>query len=102
MDRKPLSTQCDKVGVNSGKFFCGRKGKYGLNLQGVCDVKDYLHTYQFNIQQQPLITFHLSHHRCTNNSPKDRAYLVVFAYMETTPMLMNPTCVFHFQTHHLA
>ena len=36
---KPLSTQCDKVGVDSGKFFCGQKGKYGLNLQGVCDVK---------------------------------------------------------------
>ena len=26
----------------------------------------------------------------------------VFAYMETMPMLMNRTCVFHFQTHHLA
>ena len=36
---KPLSTQCDKVGVYSGKFFCGRKGKYGLNLQGDCDAK---------------------------------------------------------------
>ena len=36
---KPLSTQCDKVGVDSGKFFCGWKGKYGLNLQGVCDAK---------------------------------------------------------------
>ena len=36
---KPLPTQCDKVGVDSGKFFCGRKGKYGLNLQGVCDAK---------------------------------------------------------------
>ena len=36
---KPLSTQCDKVGVDSGKLFCGQKGKYGLNLQGVCDAK---------------------------------------------------------------
>ena len=64
--------------------------------------RDDLHTDQFNIQQQPLITFHLSHLHCTNNSLKDPAYLVVFAYMETTPMLMNPTCVFHFQTHLLA
>ena len=64
--------------------------------------RDDLHTYQFSIQQRPLITWHLSCHRYTNNSLKDPAYLVVFAYMETTPMLMNPTCVFHFQTHHLA
>ena len=64
--------------------------------------RDDLHTYQFNIQQQPLITFHLSPLHDTNNSQKDLAYLVVFAYMETMPMLMNCTCVFHFQTHHLA
>ena len=64
--------------------------------------RDDLHRYQFNIQQQPLITFHLSPRHYTNNSPKDPAYLVVFAYMETMPMLMNPMCVFHFQTHHLA
>ena len=64
--------------------------------------RDDLHTYQFSIQQRPLITCHLSRHHYTNNSLKDQAYLVVFAYMETTPMLMNPTCVFHFQTHHLA
>ena len=64
--------------------------------------RDDLHTYQFSIQQWPLITWHLSCHHYTNNSLKDPAYLVVFAYMETTPMLMNPTCVFHFQTHHLA
>ena len=64
--------------------------------------RDDLHTYQFSIQQRTLITCHLSHQSYTNNSLKDQAFLVVFAYMETTPMLMNPTCVFHFQTHHLA
>ena len=64
--------------------------------------RDDLHTYQFNIQQQPLITFHLSPLRYTNNSQKDPAYLAVFAYMETMPMSMNRTCVFYFQTHHLA
>ena len=26
-----------KVGVK--KFYCGRKNKFGLNLQGACDVK---------------------------------------------------------------
>ena len=34
---KPNATECQKVGVDSGKFFCGRKGKFGLNLLGVCD-----------------------------------------------------------------
>ena len=34
---KPYLTECQKVGVDSGKFYCGRKGKYGLNMQVVCD-----------------------------------------------------------------
>ena len=34
---KPYLTECKKVGVDSGKFYCGRKGKYGLNMQAVCD-----------------------------------------------------------------
>ena len=35
---KPLSKECQNVGVDSSKFYCGRKGKFGLNLQGVCDA----------------------------------------------------------------
>ena len=27
------------VGCDSGKFMCGRKKKYGLNCQAVCDVR---------------------------------------------------------------
>ena len=34
---KPNANECQKVGVDSGKFFCGQKGKFGLNLLGVCD-----------------------------------------------------------------
>ena len=34
---KPNASECQKVGVDSGKFFCGRKGKFGLNLLRVCD-----------------------------------------------------------------
>ena len=34
---KPNANECQKVGVDSGKFFCGRKGKFGLNLLRVCD-----------------------------------------------------------------
>ena len=36
---KPSKDQCNEVGVNSGKFLCGQKGKFGLNLQGICDAR---------------------------------------------------------------
>jgi DDE superfamily endonuclease len=36
---KPLKKDCSKVGCNPGKFMCGRKKKYGLNCQAVCDVR---------------------------------------------------------------
>ena len=35
---KPFPKECEKVGVDSGKFYCGRKAKFSLNLQGVCDA----------------------------------------------------------------
>ena len=35
---KPFHKECERVGVDSGKFYCGRKCKFGLNLQGVCDA----------------------------------------------------------------
>jgi hypothetical protein len=34
---KPTEIECKKVGVGSAKFFCGRKKKFGLNLQVTCD-----------------------------------------------------------------
>ena len=34
---KPSEKECSKVGVGSKQFFCGRKKKYGLNLQACCD-----------------------------------------------------------------
>ena len=36
---KPTKADCLKSKCNSGKFFCGRKSKYGLNMQAVCDAK---------------------------------------------------------------
>ena len=35
---KPSKQQCAEAGVDSGKFFCGRKGKYRLNLQAGRDA----------------------------------------------------------------
>ena len=35
---KPSKQQCTEAGDDSGKFYCGRKEKYGLNLQAVCDA----------------------------------------------------------------
>ena len=31
-----LKKECVKVGVDDGKFYCGWKGKFGLNLQAIC------------------------------------------------------------------
>ena len=36
---KPSKKQCMEVGVDDGKFYCGRKGKFGLNLQAVCNAR---------------------------------------------------------------
>ena len=36
---KPSAKECKKSGVGSKKFFCGRKHKFGLNLQAICDHK---------------------------------------------------------------
>jgi hypothetical protein len=34
---KPSNADCDKAHCGAKKFFCGRKHKFGLNLQGTCD-----------------------------------------------------------------
>ena len=38
------------MGVDSSKFYCGRKGKFGLNLQGVCDARE---RFQYISVQHP-------------------------------------------------
>ena len=35
---KPFPKECEKVGVDSDKFYCSQKAKFALNLQGVCDA----------------------------------------------------------------
>jgi len=34
---KPSLNECEKAKCGQVKFFCGRKKKFGLNLQGVCN-----------------------------------------------------------------
>ena len=36
---KPSKKQCEQVGVDTGKFYCGQKCKFGLNFQGICDAR---------------------------------------------------------------
>ena len=36
---RPTREEAAKVGVDQQKFFCGRKHKFGLNCQAVCDVR---------------------------------------------------------------
>ena len=37
---KPTESECRKFNnLQSGSFFCGRKHKFGFNMQGICDVE---------------------------------------------------------------
>jgi DDE superfamily endonuclease len=36
---KPTKKCCEEAGCADGKFYCGRKGKFGLNCQAVCDLR---------------------------------------------------------------
>lgn len=36
---RPRDRDCEEAGCGAKKFFCGRKHRFGLNLQGTCDVE---------------------------------------------------------------
>jgi hypothetical protein len=36
---KPSNKELDKVGFGGRKFYCGRKKKFGLNMQATCDAR---------------------------------------------------------------
>lgn len=36
---KPYDDDCKEIGIGPTKFFCGRKKKYGLNMQAICDAR---------------------------------------------------------------
>ena len=46
---QPTKTECKRVGVDSGKFFCGRKHKFGVNFQAVCDHKEKVFKYFYSV-----------------------------------------------------
>ena len=64
---KPFPKECERVGVDSGKFYCGTKCKFGLNLQGICHAHQWSHIFLSNIWHQLQIISHLLHHLCINN-----------------------------------
>ena len=35
----PTTSDCEELGIGPSKFYCGRKKKYGLNMQAVCDAR---------------------------------------------------------------
>ena len=37
--QKPSDKECASAGVGASKIFCGRKHKFGLNCQAICDVQ---------------------------------------------------------------
>jgi hypothetical protein len=39
--KKPDQTDCEVAKVGEIKFFCGRKGKFGLCFQGICDSEHH-------------------------------------------------------------
>ena len=36
---KPSKKECVEVGADEGRFYCGWKGKFGLNLQAICNAQ---------------------------------------------------------------
>ena len=70
---KNQEKECATVGVNSGKFYYGRKGKHGLNIQAVCDAQRWF-TF-VSIQHPASVSDYLPfatsipHTRLTESSP---------------------------------
>jgi hypothetical protein len=49
---KPSQEECTKAGCSDGKFFCGRKHKFGLNYQGfVLLLSNMSHVYEYNARR---------------------------------------------------
>lgn len=36
---KPTESDCEEAKCDQGKFWCGRKHKFGLNMQAICDAR---------------------------------------------------------------
>ena len=87
---KPSKDQYNEVGVDSRKFLCRQKGKFGLNLQGFCDARRRF-TY-ISIQHVasaldylPFVTSALYGHLTNNETRLPNGY----CFTETMPMSMK-------------
>jgi hypothetical protein len=62
---KPSGRHCELSECGAKKFFCGRKKKFGLNMQATCDhEKRFLDIY-IKHPHQLLTTLHLVCHHCS-------------------------------------
>lgn len=59
---KPTKSDCKEMKIGSAKFWCGRKNKYGMNLQAVCDSdKRFLYIgIQYGASASDLLAFNVS------------------------------------------
>jgi hypothetical protein len=67
----PSKEECEKIGVGQAKFICGRKSKFGLNLQAICDSeKRFLDiSIKFGASASDLLAFEASPIRVHMDSP---------------------------------
>jgi hypothetical protein len=65
---RPSGKYCDLSGCGAKKFFCGRKKKFGLNMQAACDHnKKFLDIYIGHPASQPLTTSPFVHLLCSSS-----------------------------------
>ena len=93
---KPSQKQCEQVGVDSGKFYCGFRVNLGSIFKEFLMLDDDLHIFPYNIPLLHLIIYHLQCHLYMVISlMKIPVFQVVIVYMVIMPMSTTHTWQFH-------
>lgn len=100
---KPSTSELESLGYGPKKFFCGRKKKYGINMQAICDSAGRFIDYElkhpgasadylaFTKRQQSLRKSNVVQH----NTQANRSSSQACAYMATTLISTRTLCPFH-------